>query len=107
MTKKEAFLEVVQDGSLSDTNAEMYLLSAGMDPDASFIGDLDEIEIAAIPCIQSLLGVGSESEGAWSQSRSKEGLKDRLLFLARKHGKEDLVNAILKVPVIKKYDWGA
>ncbi len=107
MNKKEAFLEVVQDGSLSDMNAEMYLLSAGINPEDPFNANLDEIEIAAIPCIQSLLGVSSESEGAWSQSRSKDGLKDRLLFLARKHGKDDIVKAVLKIPVIKKYIWGA
>lgn len=105
MTKKEAFLRVIQDGSLEDEDAEMHLLASGIDADAEFTGDLNELEIAAISCLQSLLGVSSESEGAWSQSRSKDGLKDRLLFLARKHKKDNIVKDILSIPTIRKYDW--
>lgn len=107
MTKKEAFLRVVQVGSLEDVDAEMYLLSAGITHDDAFTGNLDELEKAAVPCLQSLLVLSSESEGSWSQSRSREGIKDRLLFLARKHGMNDVVNDVLQIPVIKKYDWGA
>lgn len=105
MTKKEAFLEVVQVGSVSDQNAEMYLLSSAIDPELPFSGDLDEIELAAISCLQSLLVISSESEGSWSQSRSKDGIKDRLLFLARKHKHDDIVNDVLGIPRIRKYDW--
>lgn len=106
MTKKEAFINVVQVGTIDDSTAEMYLLAKGIIYDDEFVGNLDELELAAIPCIQSLLSVSSQSEGVASWSNSREGIKDRLLFLARKHGQEDIINALFKIPVIKKYDWG-
>ncbi|MGA6117429.1 DUF6706 family protein [Sphingobacterium anhuiense] len=106
MTKKEAFLQVVQVGSVDDQAAEMYLLSAGLIEDDQFVGDLNELELAAIPLLQSLLSVSSTSEGAFSEGRSRDGIKDRLLFLARKHGLDDVVSALLNKPQIKKYDWG-
>lgn len=106
MTKKEAFLEVVQVGSLESITAELYLLSAGIISDEDFTGDLNELELAAIPCLQSLLPLTSLGEGAWSEGRSREGIKDRLLLLARKHGLDDVISALLKKPQIKKFDWG-
>lgn len=107
MTKKEAFLQVVQVGTVEDEAAEVYLLSTGIIYDDVFNGDLGELEKAAVPLLQSLLSVSSQSEGAASWSNSREGIKDRLLFLARKHGMEDIVKDVLKIPVIKKFDWGA
>lgn len=106
MTKKEAFLQVIQVGSIDDQAAEMYLLSAGLIEDDQFVGDLNELELAAIPLLQSLLSVSSTSEGAFSEGRSRDGIKDRLLLLARKHGLDDVVSALLKQPQIKKFDWG-
>lgn len=106
MTKKEAFINVVQVGTVDDGTAEMYLLAKGIIHDDEFTGDLDELELAAIPCIQSLLSVSSQSEGAASWSTSRDGIKDRLLFLARKHGLDDVVSTLLKQPQIKKFDWG-
>ncbi|WP_293925457.1 DUF6706 family protein [Sphingobacterium sp. UBA6320] len=106
MTKKEAFLQVVQVGSVDDQAAEMFLLSAGLTDDDQFVGDLNELELAAIPLLQSLLSVSSQSEGAASWSTNRDGIKDRLLFLARKHGLDDVVSALLKQPQIKKFDWG-
>ncbi|TDQ79582.1 DUF6706 family protein [Sphingobacterium yanglingense] len=107
MTKKEAFINVVQVGTVDDSTAEMYLLSKGIVPDDSFTGDLDELELAAIPCIQSLITVSSQSEGSASWSMDREGIKQRLLFLARKHGLDDVVNAIDAKPIVKAYNnWG-
>lgn len=106
MLKKEAFLRVVQVGSLEEEDAEMFLLSAGIVFDDQFTGDIEELEKAAIPCLQSLLSVSSESEGSWSQSRSATGLKQRLLLLAEKFGRDDIINSLKETPRIKKYDWG-
>lgn len=108
MTKLEAFLQVVQVGSVDDQGAEMFLLSAGIIHDENFTGDLKELEIAAIPLLQSLLSVSSTGEGAFSEGRSREGIKDRLLFLARKHGLDDIEDAVSGKPIIKAYNnWGA
>lgn len=106
MLKKEAFLRVVQVGSLEDEDAEMFLLSAGIVFDDEFTGDIEELEKAAIPCLQSLLSVSSEGEGSWSESRSFPGLKQRLLLLAKKFGRDDIVDSLKDIPRISKYDWG-
>ncbi|WP_433863144.1 DUF6706 family protein [Sphingobacterium thalpophilum] len=106
MTKKEAFIRLVQVGSLDDKDAEMFLLSAGVEFDTEFTGDLEELEPAELSCLLRLLTVSSESEGSWSQSRSLEGTKQRLLFLAKKFGRDDIIDSLKETPTIKKYDWG-
>lgn len=107
MTKKEAYLNVLQVGSVDDSTAEMYLISNGITPEDAFNGDLDELELAAIPCLQSLLSVSSVGEGVFSESRSIDGIKDRLVFLAKKHGMQDLVDAFSVRPKVRAYnDWG-
>lgn len=107
MTKKEAFLNVVQVGTIDDSTAEMYLLSAGLVSDDEFTSDLKELELAAIPCLESLLPISSTGEGVFSEGRSYQGIKDRLLLLARKYGRDDIVNSLTEKPVIKAYNgWG-
>lgn len=105
LTQKEAFLRVIQAG-IDDGTAELALTEAGISPAAQFVkGDLKALEIAAIPVLQSLLTVSSESEGSLSESRSREGIKDRLLFLAKKHGLKDVVDAVSGVPKITSVKW--
>lgn len=106
MTKKEAFIRLIQVGSLEDEDAELFLLSAGIVFDAEFTGDLEELEPAELSCLLRLLTVSSESEGSWSQSRSLEGTKQRLLFLAKKFGRDDIISSLKGIPRISKYDWG-
>lgn len=106
MTKKEAFIRVVQVGIDSQT-AEMALIEAGISPEDNFAqGGLKELEIAAIPVLQSLMVISSESEGGQSESRNLKGIEQRLLFLAEKHGLTDIVDAIKgSVPKIYAYKW--
>lgn len=105
MTKKEAFIRVVQVG-IDDETAEMAMIEAGINPATEFAeGGLKELEIAAIPVLQSLMVISSESEGGQSESRNLKGIEQRLLFLAKKHGLTDIVNAVQGIPTIKAYDW--
>lgn len=106
MTKKEAFIRVIQVGIDSKT-AEMALIEAGILPDEDFAkGGLKELEIAAIPTLQSLMVISSESQGGQSESRNLKGIEQRLLFLAEKHELTDIVNAIKgSVPKIYAYKW--
>ncbi|MDR0266035.1 MAG: hypothetical protein LBJ04_22670 [Sphingobacterium sp.] len=100
MTKKEAFLEVVQVGSVEESTAQIYLLASKINGDDEYTGDLAELEKCAIPCLQSLLPVTSQGEGAWSEGRNVEGIKQRLLLLAQQHGYKDIIRQL--TPTIKR-----
>lgn len=105
MTKLEAFIRVVQVG-IDDKTADMALIEAGINPSADFIqGGLKELEIAAIPVLQSLMVTSSESEGSQSESRNLKGIEQRLLFLAKKHGLEDVLDEVGGQPKIQAYKW--
>ncbi|PPK98978.1 DUF6706 family protein [Parapedobacter indicus] len=104
-TKKVAFLGVVQVG-VDNNTVDTFLTEAGIDGDDQFEqGGLKELEIAAIPLLQSLMAISSESEGGLSESRSLQGIKDRLLFLAKKHGLKDVIASIGGIPKISAYKW--
>ncbi|MNK30201.1 hypothetical protein D3C87_486160 [compost metagenome] len=100
MKKKEAFLNVVQVGSVDESTAQLYLLASRINGDDEYTGDLAELEKCAIPCLQSLLPVSSQSEGAWSEGRNVEGIKQRLLFLARKYSDKAALAEL--TPAIKR-----
>ncbi len=106
MTKKEAFIRVVQVG-IDNKTAEMALIEAGISPEDNFAtGGMEELEIAAIPVLQSLMVISSESEGGQSESRNLKGIEQRLLFIAEKHGLTEIVDAIKgSVPKIYAYKW--
>lgn len=100
MTKEEAFLNVVQVGSVDESTAQLYLLASNINGSDEYTGDLAELEKCAIPCLQSLLTVTSQSEGAWSEGRNVEGIKQRLLLLARKYGNKEILAEL--IPTIKR-----
>lgn len=100
MNKKEAFLNVVQVGTVDESTALLYLLSSNINGDDEYTGDLAELEKCAVPCLHSLLAVSSQSEGAASWSLDREGIKVRLLFLAKMHGFKDIVAELSTVAKI-------
>lgn len=106
MTKKEAFIRVIQVG-IDNKTAELGMIEAGINPDDQFqAGGLKELEIAAIPVLQSLMAISSESEGSQSESRNLKGIEQRLLFIAGKHGLTEIIDAIKgSVPKIYAYKW--
>ncbi len=104
-TKKAAFLRIIQVG-VDDDTLETFLTEAGIDGTATFQqGGLKELELAAIPLLQSLMPISSESEGGLSESRNLQGIKDRLIFLAKKHKLKDLEADVAGIPKISAYNW--
>lgn len=100
MTKREAFTAVVQI-AVDDISLDASLINASINGSQEFsTGGFDELELAAIPLLQSLLPISSNSEGDFSQSTNKDAIKERLLFLLRKHGKEDEVKLLNGIPKI-------
>lgn len=105
MTNKEAFSVVIQIASINDNTLALGLIEAGIEQDATFVkGDLAKLEIAAIPILQGLMSITALSEGGFSQSINKDAIKERLLFLAKKHGLDDVLNNLSDVPKIQSID---
>ncbi len=102
MTNKEVFASVIQIASVDDVTLESGLIEAGINGSSEFVkGSLKDLELAAIPILQSLMPITSVSEGGFSQSTNGELVKQRLLFLARKLGLKDLVIELSGISVIK------
>lgn len=102
MTKKVAFASVLQVSGIDANTIEMALLEAGINQDANFSkGDLKELELAAIPVLQSMMSTSSQSEGSFSISFDREGIKQRLLFLAHKHNLTDVISSVSGSPKIR------
>lgn len=108
MTQREAFIRVVQVGIDNDT-ADLALIEAGIQPDAVFAqGDMKALEIAAVPVLQSLMVISSESQGSMSESRNLKGIEQRLLLIANKHGLIDILDSLqpkFEQPRIRAYKW--
>lgn len=106
MTNKEAFRSVIQIASVDDNTLDLGLIEAGIDASATFeAGKLKDLEIAAVPVLQSLMAITSNSEGGFSQSMNKDAINARLLFIAKKNGLTDLLSQVSDVPVIKDISW--
>jgi hypothetical protein len=107
MNTREAFLRIIQVGTVDDVTADLALMSAKVSPDTvvtadNYVALEPKLEQAAIPVLQSLLSVSSTSEGGFSISTNKDGIKERLLFLATKHGLTEIIEHFKpSVPVIK------
>src|SRR5690606_3761812 len=95
MTKKEALFSSINYGDLSDQALELALISAGIDGDAQFTKeDVKSIELASIPVLESLMTTLSERESQFTVTRSIDGIKQRLLLLAGRYGRKDIINAL-------------
>lgn len=107
MNARDAFLRIIQVGTVDDMTADLALMSAQVSPDtvvsAENYSSLEpKLELAAVPVLQSLLPVSSTSEGGFSISTNKDGIKERLLFLARKHSLTEIIEQIApSAPKIK------
>jgi len=102
MNLKEAFAQVIQVGMVDGQTLDMALTAAGLDAGATFTPEhLPLLEVAAIPVLQSLLAIGSQSEGGYSISLNPEGIRQRLLLLAAKHQVAGVLAQLNLGPVIQ------
>lgn len=95
MTIKEALIAALGIHVGSNT-LNKVLEDSGLIPDAEYIPNAHsrKVDMAAIEALFSLYGVNSKSEGDMSISYNGKELKERLLFLARKYNRADIINAI-------------
>lgn len=100
ITKKQALLSSIQ-YHVSDADLEYALITAGLNGDDQFSKeDLEDVEKASIPVLISLWGTLSEREGGFTLTKSEQGMKGRLLYLARKYGRTDILSSFSSVPTI-------
>jgi len=94
MTVRDALLWQIG-GDPGTGEAGPALLHAGLDGDAPYAPAMRAaVERAAIEPLFRRLAVASETEGGLSISRSAAGMRSRLLWLARRHGRRDIVREL-------------
>ncbi|SUJ19144.1 Uncharacterised protein [Sphingobacterium spiritivorum] len=101
MTIKEAFHQFL--GFDVDSQAiALALLNAGLDGSAEYNASLKpQVERSTIDVLFQSIAVTSESESQYSTSKDAKLMRERLLYLARKYGRKDIVNAITGTVIVK------
>ncbi len=94
MTIKEAFQQFL--GIEVDSKAvELALLNAGLDGTSEYSAALRPlVEGNVIDLLFQSIAVTSESESQYSTSKDAKIMRERLLYLARKYGRADILNAL-------------
>ncbi|WP_282638099.1 DUF6706 family protein [Sphingobacterium thalpophilum] len=95
MTIKEAFQQFL--GIDADDKAiELALLNASLDGSEEYSASLKaSVERSTIDLLFQTNIVTSESESQYSTSKDAKLMRDRLLYLARKYGRRDVVDALI------------
>lgn len=105
MTIKEAFQIELAGIQVASGLIDRSLLRAKIsNPNATYEPNLhdDMIEVASMFALYSLWGTTkSETEGDASNVFDIQGRKEKLLFIARKYGRKDIVEALDDRPKIK------
>lgn len=97
MTVKEAFQQFLG-VDVDDKAIELALLNASLDGSAEYNASLKaRVERSTIDLLFQTNIVTSESESQYSTSKDAKLMRDRLLFLARKYGRKDIVDALVGV----------
>lgn len=93
MTIKEAFHQFVKPFVVDDGAAEIALINADLDGSAQYTASLKaSVERSTIDTLLQEMSVISESESQFSTSKDAKLLRERLLYLARKYGRNDIVS---------------
>lgn len=102
MTIKEAVLSVIQIKDVSDAELEKALIDRELDGNSEYKKEnADNVDLVAVDMLVTLLGLSSVKEGDMSVSWNTEGIKTRLLFLAKKHNLHEILDLIDPKPTIE------
>lgn len=105
MTIKEAVNSFVGI-EVPENTTSLEIINAGLDGDAIYTGSL-AIQVARVASnvLSVMLSLASLKEGDLTISYDREGIKARLLFLAKKYGFEDIVDEGKPVIRDKSHLW--
>lgn len=86
MTNKEAVLSLCG-VSVNESAADLELINAGLDASGAYSSaNQSTIAKAACEVLNSMLSISSVKEGDFSVSIDRQGIQDRLVYLASKFG---------------------
>lgn len=102
MTVKEALVSVVAiKFDQSDVELNKVFIDRGLDGESTYDRSKSQlVDLASVDVLITLLGLNSVSEGDMSISYDREGIKTRLLFLAKKHKLTSIIEAISPRPKV-------
>lgn len=102
MTIKEALFSTIGIKiNLSDGEVNKVLIDRNLDGDSEYSSSQTlGVDLAAVDILLTLFGLSSFSEGDMSISYDRDGIKTRLLFLAKKHGLKSVLDAVNPRPVV-------
>lgn len=94
MTNKEAIQAILGQFQLRDDSLQLALLDAGVNPDDTYDNaNATVIGGAACDILVGALSASSISEGGFSISYSRDGIVSLLKYLAKKYGRDDLLDS--------------
>lgn len=101
MTIKEAFKQFL--GFSAEGEAiDLALLNANLDGSAEYNSSIKaSVERSTIDLLFQLIAVTSESESQYSTSKDSKSMRERLLYLARKYGRKDIIDSVTGVVKVK------
>lgn len=104
MTNKEALIAVLR-VDLPDNSLEKSMMDQGVTPGDGYTTDnAKAIDLCAVDLLAGLLSQPDVSEGGFSLKYDRASIKERLLFLARKHNVTTVL-AQFKPTVTSKSVW--
>jgi len=102
MTIKEAFQSLIKPFELDSEDIELALLNANLDGSAEYNASLQRsVERSIIDPLFQVIAINSESESQLSISYDSKLKRERLLVLARKYGRKDIINALTSSVKVK------
>lgn len=102
MTNKAALIATLQ-VSVPDPSVDLALINAVIDGTATYtVAMQEQIEKTAIPLLYGLFTSPDISEGGYSISHPDflRKVKERLLYLAKKYGMDDLISELNPKPTV-------
>lgn len=92
MTNKEAAIALLSKAQPDTSAVEFELMSAGIDPNALYSSANSQvIGGVAVDILAGMLAAPNISEGGFSISYTVDGVKELLLYLAKKYGRDDII----------------
>ncbi len=102
MTIKGAFQSLIKPFELDDEDIELALLNANLDGSAEYNASLQRsVERSVIDPLFQVIAINSESESQLSISYDSKLKRERLLVLARKCGRKDIIDSLTSSVKVK------
>lgn len=105
MTIKEAVLAFCS-VEVSDKTVDLEIINKYLNPDTDYVASMEkDVAYVALSVLSSLYIVNTFKEGDLTIQYDREGIKQRILFLANKYGLPEFIDQFKPKVVDKSYLW--